>query len=101
MLGGECADLAGSDHHDASSVEPPEDLACEGDGREADRHRTLAERGLRAYALAHTERPVEQLGENRPGASAFRRLLERVLHLPENLRLADDDRVETGRHTKQ
>src|SRR5207248_5078067 len=38
--------------------------------------------------------PLEYLAEHRTGAALLARRLERVLHLPENLRLADDERVE-------
>ena len=101
VLRGERADLAGADDEHAPALETAEDLARQRDRRKADRHGALAERRLGAHALADVERPVEQLAEHRPGAAASRGGLERVLHLAENLRLADDQRVETGGDAEQ
>ena len=61
----------------------------------------FAERRLGAHALADAERPVKQLAQQRPGAVPLGRGLERVLHLAEDLRLADDQRVEAGRDAEQ
>ena len=41
------------------------------------------------------------LRQQRAGAAPLRRRLEGVLHLPEDLRLADDQRVESGRDPEQ
>ena len=95
------ADLAGADDQDAPALEPAEDLSRQLHRREADRHRALAERRLAADALADVERPVKQLAQHRAGAAPFRRGLERVLDLPEDLRLADDQRVEAGGDAEQ
>src|SRR5687768_10741537 len=97
MFGGQAADLAGADDQHAAPLQAAEDFPRQRDRREADRHRAFAERGLRSHALADAERPVEYLVEQRTRALALRRDLEGVLHLPEDLRLADDQRVEPGR----
>jgi hypothetical protein len=52
-------------------------------------------------SLADVERPVEDLAEQRACRAAVRGRLEGVLHLPENLRLPDDDRVEPGGDAEQ
>ena len=70
-------------------------------GREADRHRALGERRLGAHPLADGERPREHLVEHRADGALVGRCRVRLLHLPEDLRLADDERVEAGRHAEQ
>ena len=101
VLRGQRADLAGADDQHAAPVEAAEDLPRQRDRGEADRHRAFAERGFGAHALADAERPVEQLAEQRPGAAALGGRLERVLHLAEDLRLADDQRIEAGGDAEQ
>ena len=101
MLRGQRADLAGADDEHAPALEAAEDLSRERDRGEADRHRAFAERRFGAHALADAERPVKQLAQQRAGAVAFRGGLERVLHLAENLRLADDERIESGGDAEQ
>ena len=44
---------------------------------------------------------MKQLAQHRAGAVVFRGGLKGVLDLPEDLRLADDDRIETGGHAEQ
>ena len=95
------AHLAGADDEHAPPGELSEDLSREVDGGEADRHRAFGERCLRSHALAHAECPVKQAIEQRPRALDCRRGRERVLDLTENLRLADDERVETGCDAEQ
>ena len=55
----------------------------------------------RAHALADAERPVERLAQQRPGAVPLGGGLERVLDLAEDLRLADDQRIEPRGHAEQ
>ena len=101
VLRGQRADLAGADDQHAPALESPEDLPRQRHRREADRHRAFAERRLGADALADAERPVKQLAQHRPGAAPAGGGLERVLHLSEDLRLADDQRVEAGGDAEQ
>ena len=94
-------DLSGAHHQHASALQPAEDLARQRHRGVAHRHGAFAERGLAAHALADAERPVKQPAQHRPGALALGRHLERVLHLAQDLRLADDQRVEARRHPEQ
>ena len=101
VLGRQRADLAGANDEHAPAIELPEDLSRECDGGEADGHGAFAESCFRPHAFADQEGPVKQLAQHRPGAVMFRGSLKGVLHLSEDLRLADDDRVETGGHSEQ
>ena len=86
---------------DVAALEVAEDLARERDGGEADRHRARAEAGLGPHALADGERRVEQAVEDRPRRLRVGRDGVRFLHLAEDLRLADDERVEAGGDAEQ
>src|SRR6185436_14301761 len=101
MLGGEAADLAGADDQHAPAIEAAEDLPRQRDRRKTDRHRAFAKRGLGPYTFADAERPTKELAEHRPCAAASRRRLERALHLAENLRFANNQRIETGRDAEE
>ena len=101
MLRRQRADFAGADDEHAAALESPEDLPRQRHRRKADRDRAFAERRLAADALADAEGPVKQLAQHRPGAAPTGGGLERVLHLPEDLRLADDERVETRGDAEQ
>jgi hypothetical protein len=72
MLRRQRADLAGADDEHAPSVQVSENLARERNGREADRHRSFAERRFRAHALADAERPAERIAQHRPDATLAR-----------------------------
>src|SRR6185369_2599893 len=67
----------------------------------AHRHRALAQAGLGAHALADAERGREEAVGHRAGRLGAAGLGVRVLYLPEDLRLADDERVEAGGDAKQ
>ena len=99
--GGELAHLAGADDEHRAALEVAEDFSRELDGGVADRHRAFGERGLRAHALAGGKRRMKQLVQQRAGAAHLRGDAERVLHLPEYLRLAHDERVEARRDAVQ
>ena len=101
VLCGERADLAGADDQHPAPLETAEDLPCERHCGEAHRHCAFTERRLGANAFADAERPVEQCRSSRPRAVLVGRRLERVLHLSENLRLADDERIEPGGDAEQ
>ena len=77
-----------------------EDLSRERDRREADRDGPSTERGLGPDPLADAERRVEQPVQERAGRPDVRGGV-RLLHLPEDLRLADDERVEPGGDPEQ
>ena len=95
------AHLAGADHHDVAAAEIAEDLARERDGGVAHRDGARAEAGLRPHALADGERRVEEAIEHRPRRARVGRGRVRLFHLPEDLRLADHERIEAGRHAEQ
>ena len=101
VLGGQRADFAGADDQHASSLQTAENLPRELHRREADRHRAFAEGCFAADALADVERPVKELPEHRAGAAPFRRRLERILDLTQDLRFADDQRVQAGRDAEE
>ena len=101
VLRGERADLAGADDEHAASFETAENLARQRDRGKADRHGAFAERRLGADPLADAERPVERLAQERSGAVTLGGGLEGVLHLSEDLRLADHERIESRRHAEQ
>ena len=67
-----------------------EDLLREGGGGGRDRGRALADRGLDASPATRVERHPEDPVEQRSRGPCF----ERIPHLPENLALARDHRVE-------
>ena len=93
---GELGHLAGAEDEDAQAGEVPEDLLGQLDRGVADRDRAFAESGFVAHALADRERGVEQpMGHGAGEVEVARRGVGR-LHLAENLRLADDERVEAG-----
>ena len=61
------------------------------------RHRPLGDARLGAHALGGREGALEEPAEDRAGGAALDRGAVRVLHLAEDLRLADHHRVERGR----
>ena len=99
--GRQLAHFAGADDEDGPPLEVAEDLARERDRRKADRDGARGEPGLRADALAGGERRVKQPVEH--GADRLRAGGEGVgfFHLAEDLRLADDQRIEAGGHAEQ
>ncbi len=99
--GGELAHFAGADHHHAAALQVAEDLFRERDRREADRHGARSEPGLGPHPLADAERRVEQPVQDRADRAGVRGGGVRLLHLPENLRLANDERVEPGGDPEQ
>ena len=84
-----------------SRREVAEDLARQFDRRIADRDRALAEAGFGAHPLADGERRVEQAMGHGAGELQVARRRVGALHLAENLRLADDQRVEAAGDAKE
>ena len=101
VLGRQRADLARANDEHAPAIELPEDLSRERHGGEADGHGALAESCFCPHAFPDQEGPVKQLAQHRAGPVMFRGSLKGVLHLSEDLRLADDDRVESSGHSEQ
>jgi hypothetical protein len=101
MLRGELAHLAGAQHQDRASRQRVEDLAGQLDGRVADGYGRLADGGLVADPLAHLEALAEQLVEDAARSAVAEGVVVGLLHLPEDLRLAEHHRVERGDHSEQ
>ena len=83
------------------SRELAEHLQGQLDGGGADAHGALADGGLGAHALADLERVPEQLVEDDGRAAAVAGLLVGGLELGDDLRLADDHRVEARGDAEQ
>ena len=91
---GELGHLAGAEDEDVQAREVAENLLGELDGRVADRHGALGEAGFVAHALSDRERGVEEsMGHGAGEAEIARRGIGR-LHLTEDLRFSDDERIE-------
>jgi hypothetical protein len=93
--------LAGAEDEHVQSLEVAEDLPRQGDCGVAHRHGAFAEPGLAAHAFAHGERGVEQAVRERAGMFDARRGGKGVFHLSQDLRLADDERIQSGGNTEQ
>ena len=70
-------------------------------GRRADRHGPGAEIGFGPHPLAGAHRLVEQAVENRAEGAVFLPEPHHLLHLGEDLALAQHQRVEAGSHPQQ
>ena len=95
------AHFSGADHGDVQPLDVAEDLLGEGDRGEADRHGARGQAGLGADALADGERRVKEAVEDRPDHLHLGRDGVGFLHLAEDLRLADDERVEARRDAEE
>ena len=100
-LRGQLAVLSGPYHQHAPGLEIAQRIAGEIDGDRRHRHARASERGLRAHPLAGAERVAEEPVRDRPRGALDERQLVRALHLPLDLGLADDHRVEPGRDREQ
>ena len=97
----ELGHLAGAEDEDAQAGEVTEDLPGELDRGVADRDRTFGEPGFVPHALADREGGVKQpMGHGAREVEVARGGVRR-LHLAEDLRLADDERVEACRHAEE
>src|SRR5439155_1529520 len=81
--------LAGTDEEDGPAAEPRENLLRELDGRERDRHRMAGDLRLAPDLLGDGERLGEERVQHRPDRLARLGEGKRVLHLAQDLRLAD------------
>ena len=96
----ELAHLARADEQHRAVAQLAEDLPRELDRDVRDRDRVAADRGLGARALGGGDRPVAQRVQHRAQAARLLRGLVGLLHLPEDLRLAEHHRVEARRHAE-
>ncbi len=95
------ADVAGADHEHAPAFESAEPLAGHGDGRRRHRHGVAADCGLGPGALADLHRLTEDARHERSDHRLVLGDPPRLPHLPEDLALTDDHRVDAGRHAEQ
>ena len=96
MQGGQLAHFAGADHQYDASLEIAENLLRQRHRGETDRHGARAEPRFSADAFADRKGKMEQAIEQR--ADDVRGASDRVgvFDLTKDLRLADDQRIETG-----
>jgi hypothetical protein len=97
----ELGHLPGPEDQHVQAAELAEDLFRQRDRGVADRDRPLAETCLAAHPLADAEGRCEQAVGERAGRLQPTRGRERVLDLPEDLRLTHDERVEPRRDAEQ
>jgi hypothetical protein len=100
-LGGGFGHLAGAEQERSATLEIAEDLAREIDRHARHRDLARADRGLGAHALGDVERAAHRALEVFADAAVRLGGLEGVLHLPEDLRFADDQRVERRGHAEK
>ena len=86
--------LARADHQRALVAELLEDLPREVHGDPRDGDRAVRDARLVLDPLGGRERALEEPREERPAAAVLPGDPERILHLPEDLGLADDHRVD-------
>ena len=94
--------FAGADHQRLLVVESLEDLLGEiGHGHAGDAHAALVDGGLGGHATGDADGRLKGRVQQRPGVVVLDGRLVGLLHLGENLRLADHHAVETGGHGEQ
>ena len=101
MQRGELAHLAGADDDDVTSFQIAENLSRERDGRVAHGHGARAEARFRPHALADRKARMKQPVQHRTDRLRLGRRRVCFLDLSEDLRLADDERVEPARDAEQ
>ncbi len=97
----ELAHLPRAEQQRALALEPAERLRGQLDRRGRDRLRHLREPGLGADALARVEGVLEEPVQHRAGGTGRERGLVGLAHLPEDLSLARDERVEARRDPEE
>ena len=97
----ELAHLARAHQQHRAAVQLAEDLGRELDRDVRQRDGVPADRRLAAGALRRGDRAVAQAVQHRAEAARLLGRLVGVLHLAEDLRLAEHHRVEAGRHAER
>ena len=97
VSGGQLAHLPRADEHHVAAVQVVEHLLRERCSGRGDRGRALTDRGLDARPATRVQRLAEDPVEQRPGRAG----LVRRPHLPEDLPLARNQRVQSGRHPEE
>ena len=95
------AHLPGPDEHHRLVREVSEDLPRELHRGVGDGDRAVGQPGLRADPLGHRERLREELVEHRTDRLELAGVPVGVLHLPEDLRLPEDHRIEAAGDAEQ
>jgi hypothetical protein len=93
--------LPGADEQHPLVLQVAENLARQFHRGVADGHGAGADAGFRAHPLGHGKGLVHQLVEQKTGAAALGRVTVGLLQLAEDLRLADDHRIQAGGHQEQ
>jgi hypothetical protein len=93
--------LAGADQQHLLLRQVLEDLLRQAHGGIRHRHGAGADRGVGAHLLGDREGLLEQAVQDLAGDTDLVRGGERALHLPEDLRLAEHQRVEPGGHAER
>ena len=88
--------FASADQQRLAALQVAEDLSRQADRGESHRHRVLADGGVGPYGLGRAEGGLEQPPEQRADTAGLAGDCVGRLHLPENLRLAQHQRVEPG-----
>ncbi len=92
--GGGLGHPAGADHQHPAVGEVVEDVLGQVEGHRGDGRRARADVGARAHALADLEGLAEEAVEDGAGGALLGGEVPRAQHLPLDLALADDHRVE-------
>ena len=101
MRGGELDHLAGADEQEPLRADRRKDPLGELHRRGSHRDGRAADVGLRADVLGDGERALEKAVQHKPQRSGGFGIAHRLLHLAQDLRLAQHHRVEAGRHPER
>ena len=100
MTGGEFAHLACADDEDGLVLEAAKDLLSHLNGSVSNRDRGAAQRGLPPHPLCYRQGLAHHFLERAGQSPGFVRQLKGPLQLSEDLRFAQNHRIETGSHTE-
>jgi len=98
---GEFDHLAGADEQDLAVRKRAEDALGGAHRCRGHRHRLRADVGRRAHFLRDGEGALEQVVQQQPHAAGFAREPLGLLHLAEDLRLAEHHRIQTAGHAER
>ncbi len=100
VRGGEIDHLAGADQQQVLVGERRVDALGELDRRRGHRNRRAADVGVASHVLRHRERALEKAVEDQAQSARRFGAAHRLLHLAENLRLAEHHRIEPAGDAK-